>query len=279
MCGLTGFWTRSPSSTDSGAIAAAMADRLRHRGPDDGGVWVDSGAGVALAHRRLAIVDLSDAGRQPMPSASGRWVLAYNGEIYNHLDLRRRLEADGVAPAWRGHSDTETLLAAVNAWGIEEALRRSVGMFALALWDRWECTLWLARDRAGEKPLYYGWQGDTFLFGSELKALRAHPAFDAGVDRGALALLLRHSYVPGPHTIYSGICKLPPGSWIRLRHDERHVRPVAYWSLAEVAERGTSDPFPGSEVEALDELERLLGAAVRGQMVADVPLGALLSGG
>lgn len=279
MCGLTGFWARSPSSTDSGAIAAAMADRLRHRGPDDGGAWVDAGAGVALAHRRLAIVDLSEAGRQPMHSANGRWVLAYNGEIYNHLDLRRRLEADGVAPAWRGHSDTETLLAAVSAWGVEEALRRSIGMFALALWDRWQRTLWLARDRAGEKPLYYGWQGDTFLFGSELKALRAHPAFDAGVDRGALGLLLRHSYVPGPHTIYSGICKLPPGSWIRLRHDEQHVLPVAYWSLADVAERGVADPFPGSEVEAFDELERLLGAAVRGQMVADVPLGALLSGG
>lgn len=279
MCGLSGFWARSPTAMDSGSVASAMADRLRHRGPDDGGVWLDPEAGVALAHRRLAIVDLSDAGRQPMASADGRWVVAYNGEIYNHLELRKRLEADGLAPAWRGHSDTETLLATVEAWGVQDALARSVGMFALALWDRRQRTLWLARDRAGEKPLYYGWQGETFLFGSELKALRAHASFGASVDRGALALLLRHGYVPGPHTIYSGICKLPPGSWLRLRHDEHHARPVAYWSLAEVAERGLADPFPGSEVEAVDELERRLGAAVRSQMVADVPLGALLSGG
>ena len=279
MCGLTGFWTRSPGSVDSSAIAAAMADRLRHRGPDDGGVWVDADAGIALGHRRLAIVDLSPAGHQPMRSASGRWVLVYNGEIYNHHELRRELDAGGAAPPWCGSSDTETLLAAIDAWGVDGALRRSRGMFALAAWDRSERSLWLARDRIGEKPLYYGWQGDTFLFGSELKALRAHPAFEAGVDRGALALLLRHSYVPGPYTIYSGIRKLPPGSWIRLRHGERHTLPEAYWSLAEVAERGLSDPFPGSEAEALDELERLLGAAVQSQMVADVPLGALLSGG
>ena len=279
MCGLTGFWARGQHAADMEVTAVAMADRIRHRGPDDDGVWIDAAAGVAIAHRRLSILDLSPAGHQPMASFSGRWVLAYNGEIYNHLDLRRRLESEGAAPAWRGHSDTETLLAAIEAWGVEATLARSVGMFAIVLWDRAEKALWLARDRIGEKPLYYGWQGNTLLFGSELKALRAHPGFHASIDRGALALLLRHNYVPAPYSIYEGIFKLPPGTWLRIGAGQRDVEPVAYWSLAEVAERGTASPFPGSEVEALDELERHLGNAVRGQMVADVPLGALLSGG
>jgi asparagine synthase (glutamine-hydrolysing) len=256
-----------------------MADRIRHRGPDDQGVWIDGDAGLALAHRRLSILDLSAAGHQPMHSASGRWVLAYNGEIYNHMELRRRLKAEGAAPSWRGHSDTETLLAAIEAWGVDETLRRSVGMFALALWDRSQRALWLARDRMGEKPLYYGWQGDTFLFGSELKALRAHPAFNAPVDRGALALLLRHGYVPAPYSIHVGIHKLPPGTWLKLGEGEREVRPVTYWSLGEVAEHGMAHPFVGSESDALDAFEQRLGKAVSGQMVADVPLGALLSGG
>ena len=214
-----------------------------------------------------------------MQSASGRFVLAYNGEVYNHLELRRALESTGAAPAWRGHSDTETLLACIEAWGVDETLKRSVGMFAIALWDRQERALWLARDRIGEKPLYYGWQGESFLFGSELKALRAHPAFNAAVDRGALALLLRHNYVPGPHSIYSGIHKLPPGTWLKLGVGQRDVSPVAYWSLADVAERGTANPFTGSDADAVDALEQKLGDAVRGQMMADVPLGALLSGG
>lgn len=279
MCGLAGFWTYALHDADLAAIALAMADRIRHRGPDDEGAWVDAECGIAIAHRRLSILDLSPAGHQPMLSASGRWVLVYNGEVYNHLELRRCLEAEGSAPPWRGHSDTETLLAAIEAWGIEETLSRSVGMFALALWDRAERALWLARDRIGEKPLFYGWQGDTFLFGSELKALRAHPAFNGEVDRGALALLLRHNYVPSPHSIYAGIHKLPPGTWMKLGTGQRDMQPVRYWSLAEIAERGTASPFAGSESEAVDELERHLGNAVRGQMVADVPLGALLSGG
>ncbi len=256
-----------------------MADRIVHRGPDDHGVWTDADAGLALAHRRLSILDLSPTGHQPMVSASARWVIAYNGEVYNHLDLRRALESAGAAPAWRGRSDTETLLACIEAWGVEETLKRSVGMFAIALWDRERRELWLVRDRLGEKPLYYGWQGNTFLFGSELKALRAHPAFHAAVDRGALALLLRHNYVPDPHSIWQGIHKLPPGAWLKFRQGEREAQPVAYWSLAEVAERGTAQPFQGSDAEALDALERVLGNAVQGQMVADVPLGALLSGG
>lgn len=279
MCGLTGFWHADTPSGALAPIAQSMADRIVHRGPDDSGVWVDESAGLALAHRRLSIVDLSAAGHQPMLSVSGRWVFAYNGEVYNHLDLRRDLEAAGTAPAWRGHSDTETLLACIEAWGVEATLESSVGMFAFALWDRETRTLVLARDRAGEKPLYYGWQGGAFLFGSELKALRAHPAFNASVDPGALALLLRHNYIPAPYSIHAGIQKLPPGSWLELRQGQRESEPRPYWSLAEVAERGMADPFAGSEEEAVDELARLMGKAVAGQQVADVPLGALLSGG
>ena len=279
MCGLTGFWQPAAARHEFAGLASRMADRIAHRGPDDSGTWVDEVSGVALAHRRLSIVDLSAAGHQPMLSASGRYVLAYNGEIYNHLDLRRELEAAGAMPGWRGHSDTETLLACVEAWGVEASLKRCVGMFAFALWDREARSLVLARDRAGEKPLYYGWQGDTFLFGSELKALRAHPAFNASVDRGALALLLRHNYIPAPHSIHQGIFKLPPATWLEISHGQRDVQPRHYWSLAEVAERGMADPFTGSDAEAVDELARLLGRAVSDQQIADVPLGALLSGG
>lgn len=279
MCGLTGFWQQNVGSADLTHVAKAMAERIAHRGPDDSGVWTDQSAGLALAHRRLSIVDLSAAGHQPMLSASGRYVLAYNGEVYNHLDLRDELEAVSAAPQWRGHSDTETLLACIEAWGLETTLKRSVGMFAFALWDRKARTLALARDRAGEKPLYYGWQGDAFLFGSELKALRAHPAFNASVDRGALALLLRHNYIPAPYSIHQGIFKLPPGTWLQIAPGQRDAQPHAYWSLADVAERGTADPFTGSDAEAVDELARLMGRAVAGQQVADVPLGALLSGG
>ena len=279
MCGLSGYWGHPGDADGLREMAQRMADRIAHRGPDDSGTWCDADAGIAFGHRRLSIIDLSSAGHQPMPSSSGRFVLAYNGEIYNHLDLRKQLEAQSLAPSWRGHSDTESLLACIEAWGIERSLQASVGMFAFALWDRVERTLVLARDRMGEKPLYYGWQGETLLFGSELKALRAHPAFNAAVDRGALTLLLRHNYIPTPYSIYQGISKLPPGTWARIAAGQRDIVPTPYWSLAEVAERGTDNPFDGSGTEALDELERLLGNSVRGQMLSDVPLGALLSGG
>jgi asparagine synthase (glutamine-hydrolysing) len=279
MCGLVGFRSLDTAPDGHADLARQMADRIRHRGPDDDGVWVDPEAGLALAHRRLAILDLTSAGHQPMQSSSGRWVLAYNGEVYNHLSMREQLHADGAAPEWRGHSDTETLLACFEAWGIERTLRASVGMFAIALWDRAERTLYLARDRIGEKPLYFGWQGDTFLFGSELKALRMHPAFKSTVDRGALALLLRHNYVPGPYSIYAGIQKLPAGTLLKMETGQRDAQPVAWWSLAEVAERSKCNPFSGTDEAAVDTLERLLGSAIRGQMMADVPLGALLSGG
>ena len=259
--------------------AIDMATVIAHRGPDDHGVWIDEAAGLALAHRRLAVVDLSAAGHQPMHSATGRWIISYNGEIYNHAVLRRQLEASGHAFAWRGYSDTETLLACIESWGVEATLKRSVGMFAFALWDRQQRSLILARDRAGEKPLYYGWQGNAFLFGSELKALRAHPAFNAPVDSGGLALLLRHNYIPTPYTIHEGVFKLPPGTWLQLRQGQQELKPQAYWSLRDVAERGMADPFTGSEQEAVSELSRLLAVAVAGQGAADVPLGALLSGG
>ena len=191
-----------------------MADALRHRGPDDAGVWVDAPAGLALAQRRLAIVDLSAAGHQPMASATGRWVIAFNGEIYNHAALRAELAAAGAAPAWRGHSDTETLLAGFEHWGVPGTLQRCVGMFALALWDRHARTLALARDRLGEKPLYCGWVGGRLAFGSELKALRALPGFANPVSRPALGLMLRLGYVPAPLSIYEGLYKLPPGTWL-----------------------------------------------------------------
>jgi asparagine synthase (glutamine-hydrolysing) len=259
--------------------AMHMHRAIRHRGPDDEGTWADAEAGVAIGHRRLSIVDLSAAGHQPMVSHSGRFVVAFNGEIYNHQDLRRLLDQEGVSPTWRGYSDTETFLACIEAWGIERTLDAIVGMFGIALWDRELRRLTLMRDRMGEKPVYYGWQAGTFLFGSEVRALRAHPAFAAEIDRGALALLLRHNMIPGPYSIYQGIFKLPAGTFLHVTSGSTDASPVAYWSLAEVAQRGAADPFTGSEEEAIQELERRLSAAVRGQMIADVPLGALLSGG
>jgi asparagine synthase (glutamine-hydrolysing) len=262
-----------------------MLGTLVHRGPDDSGIWVDPRAGIGLGHCRLSVLDLSPAGHQPMAGASSRCVVVYNGEIYNHLAIRRELEESGAAGphGWRGHSDTETLLAAVAAWGVEETLRKCVGMFAFALWDREERALSLARDRMGEKPLYYGLHGNSVLFASELKALRAHPAFRGEVDRQALTLLLRHSAIPAPYSIYRGIFKLVPGTLLKLRLEDVSTgvlpAPRPYWSLREVAERGQQDPFAASDREAGEELERLLKHSIAGQMIADVPLGAFLSGG
>lgn len=280
MCGIAGYYS---SEGADAATARQMAREIRHRGPDDSGVWCDVEAGVAVAHQRLSIIDLSSAGHQPMLSSCGRYVLVFNGEIYNHLALRSKLETDRSAPLWRGHSDTETLLAAVSAWGVERTLRASTGMFAFALWDRDARSLTLARDRLGEKPLYYGWQRDAFLFGSELKSLKAHPSFSATIDRGALALLLRLSCVPAPHSIYEGIRKLRPGHLLHVTFHSagsaRQEREVCYWSYNRVVSDGLSDPFVGSAVEARDALEARLLQSVRGQMLSDVPLGAFLSGG
>lgn len=283
MCGFAGIaFARSSAGEDLRAAAERMANAIRHRGPDDSGVWADE-SGVALAHRRLSILDLSSAGQQPMASACGRYVIVFNGEIYNHLTLRADLEAAGCAPMWRGHSDTESLLAGIAAWGIRGAVDRCIGMFAFAVWDKIAQMLTLGRDRVGEKPLYYGWQGEgeraCFFFGSELKALKAHPDFEARINRDALRLLMRHNYIPAPHSIYQGIHKLPPGHLLSVSLACRFPQPEVYWSLPEVAISFNAAPFAGSDAQAIDALEILLKSAVRQQMLSDVPLGAFLSGG
>ena len=279
MCGFAGFFG-GHSVREGAAVLRRMASSIRHRGPDQSDIWEDRESGIGFAAVRLAIVDLSAAGHQPMRSSSGRFVISYNGEIYNHQELRQALEESGKAPSWRGHSDTETLLAAIEAWGLEQALKRATGMFAFALWDQSDRTLALARDRFGEKPLYYGreWPGGPFLFGSELKALRQHPDFRGEIDRDALTLLLRYNYIPAPFSVYRGIAKLPPGTFLTLRSDaEPIIQP--YWSAADMTVAGVSDPLRLEPEAAVDRLEDLLEAAIGRQMIADVPLGAFLSGG
>ncbi len=280
MCGITGFWSPDGLNADEARCTlTTMTDAIRHRGPDDGGEWIDPASGVALGSRRLSIIDLSPTGHQPMVSASGRLVIVFNGEIYNFQELRRQLIALGHG--FRGRSDTEVLLTGIEHWGVRGTLERCNGMFAFAVWDRQQRVLQLARDRAGEKPLYYGWLDGTFLFGSELKSLRPHPAFRGRVDRDAVALFLRHGYVPSPHSIYLGVNKLPPGSLLSINADAvgREAQPTAYWSVRAAAEQGTADPFRGDAREAVEELQRLLHDAVGIRMEADVPLGAFLSGG
>ncbi|MEO0653562.1 MAG: asparagine synthase (glutamine-hydrolyzing) [Pseudomonadota bacterium] len=284
MCGLTGFlWhPGAEGGSDASRTVQAMADAIAHRGPDSHGVWTDATAGIAFGHRRLAIVDLSEAGHQPMAAPSGRYVLCYNGEIYNHLDLRAELEGAGKAPHWRGHSDTETLNAGFDAWGIEATLGRAVGMFAIAVWDRQERKLTLARDRMGEKPLYVGWQGTgraaVLLFGSELSALKAHPAFRADIDRGSIVQLMRHSYVGERMSIFAGIGRLAPGEMAEVSLDAPEIKRWPYWSGAEVSVAPRSMADLG-DADATDKLEELLLDATGRQMMSDVPLGAFLSGG
>lgn len=279
MCGLAGY-LNSTLTSESEPHLQLMVSALNHRGPDDAGAWSDNKY-IALGHARLAIQDLSPAGHQPMPSASGRYVIAFNGEIYNHLELRGMLESDGLAPKWRGHSDTETLLACFESWGIEKTLMSTVGMFAIALWDSYNSQLTLARDRLGEKPLYWGWQNGNLLFGSELKALKAHPAFNANIDRSSLALFLRHNYIPAPYSIYEGIEKLNPGTYVTVTPNDTRadVTPLEYWSYNKVARAGLDSPLEGDSSSILDTLESRLSQSIRMQMLADVPLGAFLSGG
>jgi len=262
-----------------------MTDTLFHRGPDAGAVWLDEGAGLALGHRRLSIIELSEEGAQPMVSACGRYVLAYNGEVYNHFELRQELLRNGHEPSWRGHSDTETLLAGFVFWGVTETLRKAAGMFAFALWDKAERTLTLARDRFGEKPLYYGWagkgSGQAFVFGSELKSLRAYPGFDNPVNRSALGLYFRFCTVPAPYSIYEDVFKLMPGTMLTLRAGitaTREVKPEIYWRLTDAVRNGFANQIV-DEREAVSKLESALRNAVALQAVADVPLGAFLSGG
>ncbi|BCR05794.1 asparagine synthetase B [Desulfuromonas versatilis] len=271
-----------------GPVVQGLTDKLLHRGPDDGGHWVDPDQGVALGHRRLAIIDLSQEGHQPMVSRCGRYVLVFNGEIYNFQGLRQRLEATSWDGGWRGASDTEVLLEAIAFWGVEETLKQSIGMFAFALWDRQRRLLYLGRDRLGEKPLYYGWGKGAFFFGSELKALGAHPGWRGDISPGALALFVRFNYVPAPYSIYEGVFKLSPGAfacvsleWLR---DNGGGQPTplpekSYWSARTAALAGVGSPFAGTAKEATAALDSLLRDAVRQQMVADVPLGAFLSGG
>jgi asparagine synthase (glutamine-hydrolysing) len=326
MCGFSGFLTTDTSVlTHAEPVATSMALAIKHRGPDDAGAWADKSAGIALGFRRLSILDLSSAGHQPMRSASGRFVMTFNGEIYNHIDLRDLLSASKLGipeQPWRGHSDSETLLACFDAWGLEETLKKTVGMFAIALWDIQTRTLHLARDRFGEKPLYYGWAttasiaASAFVFGSELKALRAFPGFANPVSREALALYMRFTYVPAPYSIYQNIFKLEPGCMLSINTDfstntstntnsafpqsgklleaahwptapSTPLRPPAvqggirmhrWWSLASVVEDATQNQIT-SEKEALETLEQRLKDAVRVQSLADVPLGAFLSGG
>ncbi len=280
MCGIVGIFAPGglavdPATGDLGAMTRAVA----HRGPDDHGRWLDAPAGIGLGHRRLSIIDLSPLGHQPMASASGRYVVTYNGEIYNYQALRAELEDRGAG--FRGQSDTEVMLAAFEAFGVGGALPRLRGMFALGLWDKAERALYLARDRMGEKPLYYGWLagGRQLAFGSELAALRAHQGFDATIDRGGLIKFMRHGFVPAPRSIYAGVAKVPPGTWLRFTADDRAPTPVPYFSLRALAEDGVARPLRIDATEAADRLEVELSRAVREQMVADVPLGAFLSGG
>lgn len=284
MCGIVGLLSaKYQFDHDMGEIVTGMANQLLHRGPDDHGIWLDYDKGVCLAHRRLSIQDLSSAGHQPMVSSCGRYVLVFNGEIYNYKNIRSELDKSGHYPRWKGHSDTEILLEAISFWGLTEALRLTVGMFAIGLWDRQENELFLARDRIGEKPLYYGYIGNDFVFSSELKALCVYPGFDGEINQEALALYLQHNYVPTPYSIYKGIFKLPPGSILKITSKDliQYILPIpiAYWSLKEVATNGQVNLFTGTEYEAQQELEHLLSNSIAGQVIADVPLGSFLSGG
>ena len=294
MCGFAGFIDPAATKTreELCAVINALADTVCHRGPDDAGEWVDERAGVALGFRRLAILDLSASGHQPMLSRDGRFALVFNGEIYNHLEMRAEV-ASGRGTSWRGHSDTETLLACFDAWGVRNTLERAVGMFALLLWDRRDGRMYLARDRFGEKPLYYGWTGRAFVAGSELKTLRRYPGFDNEIDRHALALYLQYSCVPAPYSIYRHIYKLEPGCLLSLSADAAATAPDSvpfapasypgvtierYWSLPDTARQAMASPIE-DERTAIDQLQRVLAEAVRLQSIADVPLGAFLSGG
>ncbi|WP_458388127.1 asparagine synthase (glutamine-hydrolyzing) [Sphingomonas sp. F9_3S_D5_B_2] len=292
MCGIVGLISGPEGSPDQ---IERMVDPLTHRGPDDRGTWIGRQAGVAFGHRRLAIIDLSPHGHQPMHSADGRWVITYNGEIYNHRELRLELEQAGKAPpgGWRGHSDPETLIEAIANWGLEAALARATGMFAFGLWDRKERELHLARDRFGEKPLYYGWVGGDFVFASELKSLTAHTRFDNDVSADALQAFVSRTHVPAPLSIYRRLFKLQPGCILRVGHgapatplesspvegmSQGGVRLTRYWSYGDVLSRGLADPIDDEEA-AIGALEGALAQSIKGQSLADVPVGAFLSGG
>jgi asparagine synthase (glutamine-hydrolysing) len=302
MCGFAGFWSvrgNKQSTEELNRTVGDMASRLTERGPDDSGSWSCPAIGIALGHRRLAVLDLSSAGHQPMHSYNGRWTISFNGEIYNHLALRSVLSDAGIAPKWRGSSDTETLLAAIEQWGVEGALNRCLGMFALALWDSETHSLTLARDRLGEKPLYYGWSGNgdksAFVFASELKAIRAYPGFNAPVSRAVLSQYIRFTYIPAPLSIYKGVFKLEPGCMLTIKSKPPYYAPTepiaigqryetlemrSWWSFEDTVVSERAKQYEGEgESASIFELESTLSKAVEGQSLADVPLGAFLSGG
>jgi asparagine synthase (glutamine-hydrolysing) len=279
MCGITGILKERATPDELAAIAATMSETLRHRGPDDSGIFISPSGGAALAFRRLAIIDVSPAGHQPMTSASGRYTIIFNGEVYNFENLRQELVRAGAAPRWRGHSDTEVILAAFEAWGVEAAVPRFNGMFAIAVWDERERTLRLVRDRMGVKPMYYAKCGGAFLFGSELKALTAHDELSRTVSRGALALYMRYGYIPAPYTIYEGVYKQTPGTILTAGSGLTNIEELPFWSVRDAAYQGAADRFTGSDDDAVGELERIALDAVRLRMIADVPLGVFLSGG
>jgi len=285
MCGINGYYSKSASIFNN--VIVKMNSAISHRGPDTSGTWSDRNSGIVLGHQRLSIIDLSQAGNQPMQSNSGRFILTYNGEFYNHLDVRKELEKSSSNIKWRGNSDTETLLEAIDFWGIKVSLEKIDGMFAFGVWDQKKRCLTLARDRIGEKPLYYGWQGKSnnkvFLFGSELKALKVHPEFNGEINRDAIALQLRHNCIPAPYSIYKNIFKLLPGHFLQLKENDlkKSLLPSSkvYWSLTESVIHGHNNQLILSEMEIQKDLEEHLKLSVKKQMISDVPLGAFLSGG
>ena len=279
MCGFGGFISPSLSLEKGRDVLARMGNTLKMRGPDEEGLWLSEDGGVGLVHRRLVVIAPGPSGRQPMISLSGRYVIIFNGEIYNHDAVRAELTDVGVV--FRGHSDTEVLLAALEHWGAERTLKRCIGMFAFALWDRERRKLLLARDRFGEKPLYFGWQGKSFLFGSTVHALRQHPDWRGTLNKDALSQLLRYDYIPAPNSIYEGVRKLLPGTWLELvwRDNGWRERSETYWSALATANHVSAKPYTGSFEDAVDNLEGLIRQVLKGQMLADVPLGAFLSGG
>jgi len=286
VCGIAGFFGENKNCRiNRQNTIVDMISAIKHRGPDDEGFWHEAEFNVCLGHRRLSIVDLSSQGHQPMASCSNRYVIVFNGEIYNHLFLRESLKKSSIDITWRGHSDTETLLACIDTWGLEKTIKKCSGMFAIALFDKKDNSIYLVRDRMGEKPLYYGIQNGVFLFGSELKALKKHPAFQGEIDRNSLALQLKYNYIPTPYSIYKGIKKLTPGTILKVDASSKYANieaigsPMAFWSLKEVATNAQSNIYTGNAIEAVNDLDKLLSQSVKGQMEADVPLGAFLSGG
>ncbi|MDC0403875.1 asparagine synthase (glutamine-hydrolyzing) [Porticoccaceae bacterium] len=283
MCGFVGFSGGNCTTNEVGPVMSLMLKEITTRGPDSSGQWSDYEAGIHLGHQRLSILDLSPQGHQPMASISGRYVITYNGEIYNHLELRLELEKKNDNVKWKGSSDTETLLNCIEIWGIEKTCSKLKGMFAFGVWDKTTQVLSLVRDRIGEKPLYYGWQGKgcnrVFLFGSDLRAFKPHPQFKPNVNRDSLSLLLRHNYIPAPYCIYEGFSKLEPGWIMKISLKTGEQSRIQYWNAQKIAIDGKLNPFEGSYDDALSHSEKLITSAIKGQMLSDVPIGAFLSGG